>query len=278
MKKTIKLKILITVLFCSAKILFGQFNTITQLPSKKKTTTNYFEKEKLLEKKEITSEKKKPVKKSKRNKKENNLKLELDSLKKIVIDNIKANAINKLNYKKIEDSIISLIKVNKIEEKQNQEFQKFDLISENNSFPKIFMPLNRKIDITSGYGSRKHPISGKVKMHSGIDLKAYYEDVHSVLDGYVSNAGWDSKGGGNFIKVKHPGGFETIYMHLSHIYYKAGEIIKGGYIIGKSGNSGNSTGPHLHFTVKQNGNLINPMHFLNDLVRVNNLIGYKNGK
>ena len=109
-------------------------------------------------------------------------------------------------------------------------------------------------------------------MHNGIDLKARYENVYSVMDGIVTATGWDFKGGGNFIKVKHFNRFETSYLHLSEIYYKIGEKVKAGFIIGKSGNTGNSTGPHLHFSVKEFGQSINPSHFLNDLIKVNNLI------
>ncbi|MCD1117502.1 M23 family metallopeptidase [Chryseobacterium sp. C-17] len=109
-------------------------------------------------------------------------------------------------------------------------------------------------------------------MHNGIDLKASYENVYSVIDGIVTATGWDPKGGGNFIKVKHFNRFETTYMHLSEIYYKIGDRVKAGFIIGKSGNTGNSTGPHLHFSVKEFGQNINPSQFLNDLIKVNNLI------
>lgn len=88
--------------------------------------------------------------------------------------------------------------------------------------------------------------------------------------------GWDNKGGGNYIKVRHSNRFETSYLHLSAMYYRAGEPVKAGYIIGKSGNSGNSTGPHLHFAVKEFGVFVNPTQFLNDLIKVNNLISIQN--
>ncbi|QIY83827.1 M23 family metallopeptidase [Chryseobacterium sp. NEB161] len=134
------------------------------------------------------------------------------------------------------------------------------------------MPLKNKIIVTSSYGTRTHPIFRTKKTHNGIDLKASYENVYSVLDGIVTATGWDSKGGGNYIKVKHFNRFETSYLHLSEIYYRVGEKVKAGFIIGKSGNTGNSTGPHLHFSVKEFGQSINPSHFLNDLIKVNNLI------
>ena len=117
-----------------------------------------------------------------------------------------------------------------------------------------------------------HPIFGASKFHNGIDLAANYENVYSVLDGIVTETGWDNNGGGNYIKVNHFNRFETAYLHLSEIYYRVGEFVKAGLIIAKSGNSGNSTGPHLHFSVKEFGQSINPSHFLNDLIKVNQLI------
>ena len=92
------------------------------------------------------------------------------------------------------------------------------------------------------------------------------------MDGIVTETGYDHKGGGNYIKIKHFNRFETAYLHLSEMYYSVGERVKAGFIIAKSGNSGNSTGPHLHFSVKEFGKSINPSHFLNDLIKVNQLI------
>ena len=150
--------------------------------------------------------------------------------------------------------------------------KKFDFISEEEFTSRISMPLSRKIAVTSPFGWRTHPIFGTSKMHNGIDLKAHYEDVYSVMDGYVTEAGWDSGGGGNYIKVRHSGSFVTSYLHLSEIYYRVGEFVKAGFIIAKSGNTGNSTGAHLHFAVTENGKYISPIRFLNDLIKANNLI------
>ncbi|HFK5562920.1 TPA: M23 family metallopeptidase [Elizabethkingia anophelis] len=155
-------------------------------------------------------------------------------------------------------------------------YKKMDFINEEKEMTegkmKISMPLDNKLVVTSPFSIRTHPIFGFIKMHNGVDLKANYEQIRSVLGGIVTATGWDPKGGGNFIKISHSGRFETSYLHLSEIYYKAGEYVNAGFIIGKSGNSGNSTGPHLHFAVKEYGKYINPIHFLNDLIKVNNLI------
>lgn len=137
---------------------------------------------------------------------------------------------------------------------------------------KIAMPIKGELRVTSAFGMRKHPILGKRKMHNGTDFACQYAHVYAVLDGVVSKVGWDANGGGNYIKINHFNTFETAYLHLSQSYYQVGEKVKAGYIIGKSGNSGNSTAPHLHFSVKRNGKFINPQQFLNDLIQTNNLI------
>lgn len=126
--------------------------------------------------------------------------------------------------------------------------------------------------VTSPFGWRVHPIFGANKLHNGADFKANYENVYAVLDGVVIASGWDLGGGGNYIKIRHSNSFITSYLHLSEMYYKAGEFVKAGFIIAKSGNTGNSTGAHLHFSVTENGKYINPIRFLNDLINANNLI------
>ena len=202
---------------------------------------------------------------------------QIDSLKMMIKDYKSVKAVQRNEFEKLKDSLL-LQAHNRVEEtKQTSKRQKssttYEFVDEPAAyFSKVVMPLNNKITVTSSYGTRTHPIFGTKKMHNGIDLKARFENVYSVLDGIVTATGWDSKGGGNFIKVKHFDRFETSYLHLSEIYYRAGEIVKAGFIIGKSGNTGNSTGPHLHFSVKEFGQNINPSHSLNDLIQVNNLI------
>ncbi len=87
----------------------------------------------------------------------------------------------------------------------------------------------------------------------------------------IIDTGFD-KNGGKYIKIAHSNKFETLYMHLSEIYYKKGDSIKAGFIIAKSGNTGKSTHPHLHFAVKESGKFINPMKFLTQLIEINNIL------
>jgi len=134
----------------------------------------------------------------------------------------------------------------------------------------VYMPLNNMV-VTSRFGSRYHPIDKEVKFHTGVDLRAADRLVYSVLDGIVLDAGYTSENG-NYIRILHKGNFETLYLHLSKIYYLKDTPIKAGDIIGQSGNTGKSTAPHLHFAVKENGRYVDPVQFLNDLIQTNNAL------
>ena len=272
--KTIK-KYFIAVLILSIQItVFGQFNTLTPTLPKKTETPKAIE-----QVKEADNPKPKKEKKSWKDffniTKKANLKKELDSLKTLLKKN--SSVYNKKwKRQKLQDSLILVAQTKMLIHSQNSKNQltQYEFVNEprDKKYSKIVMPLNRGISITSPYGIRIHPVFGASKFHNGIDLAANYENVYSVMDGVVTETGWDNKGGGNYIKIKHFDRFETAYLHLSEIYYRVGEFVKAGFIIAKSGNSGNSTGPHLHFSVKEFGQSINPTHFLNDLIKVNQLI------
>jgi len=272
--KTIE-KYFVVVLILSFQItIFGQFNTLTPTLPKKTETPTVIE-----QVKETDNPKPKKEKKSWKDffniTKKANLKKELDSLKTLLKKN--SSVYNKKwDRQKMQDSLILVAQTKMLFHSQNGKNQltQYDFVNKprEKNFSKIVMPLNREISITSPYGTRMHPIFGASKFHNGIDLAANYENVYSVLDGIVTETGWDNNGGGNYIKVNHFNRFETAYLHLSEIYYRVGEFVKAGFIIAKSGNSGNSTGPHLHFSVKEFGQNINPTHFLNDLIKVNQLI------
>ena len=272
--KTIE-KYFIAVLILSFQItVFGQFNTLTPTLPKKTESAKAIEQVKETDNPKLKKERKSwkdffnITSKAK-------LKNELDSLKAILKENSSANN-KKWDRQKLQDSLILVAQTKMLIHSQNGKNQltQYDFVNKprEKNYSKIVMPLNREISITSPYGTRMHPIFGASKFHNGIDLAANYENVYSVLDGIVTETGWDNNGGGNYIKVNHFNRFETAYLHLSEIYYRVGEFVKAGFIIAKSGNSGNSTGPHLHFSVKEFGQNINPTHFLNDLIKVNQLI------
>ena len=278
MKIKIKFVLILIVVF-SYSIVKGQFNTLTRNVSQKETIS-VLPSENEITKNDFKSEKSKnnSFKKLFNITTKGDLRKEIDSLKSVLIEGKNPkNKEEKFNFKKVEDSLIQVLK-SKVEfeskSTSSKNIKTFEFLDDNpsNTISKISMPLKNGISVTSPFGNRTHPIFGGQKLHNGADLKANYEKVSAVLDGKIIDAGFDSKGGGNYIKIKHSNYFVTSYLHLSEIYYKVGEWVNAGFIIAKSGNSGNSTGPHLHFSVTENGKYINPIRFLNDLIKANNLI------
>ena len=99
--------------------------------------------------------------------------------------------------------------------------------------------------------------------HSGLDIGIKKgQPIYSANDGIVITSGWNSGGYGYYIIVDHGNGFHTLYAHNSKLYVKKGERVKKGDIIAASGSTGRSTGPHLHFEVRVNGNRVNPLDYL----------------
>lgn len=123
-------------------------------------------------------------------------------------------------------------------------------------------PLNQAVNINSFYGYRKHPVHHVAKFHRGIDLKgATGEKAIATGDGDIIDVGFKTDIG-NYIKIKHCYGFESIYGHLSKISVKKGQHVKRSQIIGEVGATGTVTGPHLHYTLKKNNQFIDPFDFL----------------
>lgn len=123
-------------------------------------------------------------------------------------------------------------------------------------------PLEREISVNSFYGMRNHPVHGVTKFHRGIDLQGKTgEYVVASGNGVVIAAGFQADLG-NFVKLKHKYGFESIYGHLSKITVKVGQEVLKDMRIGKVGSTGKVTGPHLHYTLKKNGKYLDPFDFL----------------
>ena len=119
------------------------------------------------------------------------------------------------------------------------------------------MPVNNA-RITSRFGYRTHPITGKNGFHTGLDLAAAEgTSVSAVYFGKVIKTGEDDSWG-KYVIVEHSDGFETFYCHLSEIYAQKGAVIRQGETVGLVGSTGMSTGPHLHFEVRINGVRVNP--------------------
>ena len=127
--------------------------------------------------------------------------------------------------------------------------------------PLVALPLKR-IHINSPYGVRRDPMNRRnTRMHSGIDLRARYEEVYSMLPGVVTAVGF-STNGGYYVTVNH-GACVCSYLHLSKILVKKGERVAAGQVVAISGNTGKrTTGPHLHLSCRwggENGKYFNPM-------------------
>ena len=123
------------------------------------------------------------------------------------------------------------------------------------SYPSITYPL-KSIKVTSPYGYRLDPFTGRQSWHNGIDLRAKNEPAYAMMDGIVEKVGYDNRSG-NYVTLKH-GNYHVSYCHLSSIVVGRGENVYSGTIIGVTGSSGRSTGEHLHLTCKKDGKSINP--------------------
>ncbi|MCF8380628.1 MAG: peptidoglycan DD-metalloendopeptidase family protein [Bacteroidales bacterium] len=120
-----------------------------------------------------------------------------------------------------------------------------------------------KVTMTSGFGMRIHPITKKEVLHKGIDLAAPLgTDVVASADGVVADAGYDPKGAGRFITIKHDETYTTFYSQLDEVLVEVNQEVKKGGLIGKVGSSGLSTGPHLHYEVRIENTAVDPEGYL----------------
>ena len=118
----------------------------------------------------------------------------------------------------------------------------------------VCYPLSH-IKVNSPYGYRKDPFTGKRKFHNGIDLHARSAKVFAMMQGRVIAVGQD-KVSGKYVTLQH-GNFTVSYCHLSRVSASKGQIVKVGEVVGITGNTGRSTGEHLHITIRQKGKYIN---------------------
>jgi len=126
------------------------------------------------------------------------------------------------------------------------------------------IPNDTPIDyqrISSSYGRRTNPITGKRHTHTGIDLTCDRGDpIYAPADAVVETVRPSSKGFGNFLTLRHSFGFMSSYAHLSKFKVRSGQFVSKGDLIATCGNSGNSTGPHLHYEVRFLGRPLNPRY------------------
>ncbi|HPE35445.1 MAG TPA: M23 family metallopeptidase [Bacteroidales bacterium] len=130
----------------------------------------------------------------------------------------------------------------------------------------LFSPPLRHLAVTSGFGYRFHPILKSQMFHSGIDFRACNDTVFAILSGIITHQ-TESPGYGKRISIFLGKQYECLYAHLSQTFVHKGEWVEPGQAIGITGNSGLSTGEHLHFAVTNAGKPVNPLPFLATLTK-----------
>ena len=124
------------------------------------------------------------------------------------------------------------------------------------------MPIKDSYRLTSSFGYRRDPKGAGTQMHKGTDMAgAYGTPIYATAEGTVTFAGWNA-GYGRHVRIRHANGVETTYSHMSQLRVEVGQRVSRGDRIGDMGNSGRSTGTHLHYEVQVNGTPVNPMTFI----------------
>lgn len=148
---------------------------------------------------------------------------------------------------------------------QENKLHTLDVMLTNKNLRKEVHPQGRPIEkgwISSHFGKRVDPFTGKQEFHRGVDFAGkYYSNVISVAGGVVTEA--DDRGAyGNLVEIDHGNGYITRYGHNDKLEVKVGQTVKKGEVIAKMGSTGRSTGPHVHFEVLKNGVRVDPMKFI----------------
>jgi murein DD-endopeptidase MepM/ murein hydrolase activator NlpD len=125
----------------------------------------------------------------------------------------------------------------------------------------MHMPMKNIRRVTSGYGIRRDPFRHTIAMHGGVDFKSGMNSpVYATGDGKVNTAGWEGAYG-RMVEIVHDNGVATRYAHLSSITVAVGDRVKRGDLVGRLGNTGRSTGPHLHYETRVRGRAVDPVRF-----------------
>ena len=163
------------------------------------------------------------------------------------------------DFKKIEElkRQIEVKRIRTLKRKKNNLKQEVEVYSSVQNFT---MPI-KYTGVTSAFGNRYHPILKRYIGHAGVDLKARYIPFRATKSGVIKFSGVQ-RGYGKIVIITHSNGYESRYAHLNSYKVKVGERVKQGQILGQTGNTGRSTGPHLHFEIRKNGRAINPLRAL----------------
>jgi murein DD-endopeptidase MepM/ murein hydrolase activator NlpD len=117
--------------------------------------------------------------------------------------------------------------------------------------------------LTSAFGMRKHPVLKVNRMHNGVDMAcAAGTPIYATRAGTVTTASYQANGAGNYVSINHLDGFSSIYMHMTHYVVSKGQKVSQGQLIGYVGNTGISTGDHLHFGISYAGTYVNPLAYI----------------
>jgi len=164
-------------------------------------------------------------------------------------------------------------KIDEIKNMANVQNESFNTIAERTSEWKremdhqpMISPVSVSFRLGDGYRFREiHPVTGEPRMHYGQDFEVPYgTDIYATGDGNVVESGYNTGGFGNYIVIDHGYGLQTTYGHLSEIRVPKGMNVKRGDLIGLSGSTGISTGPHLHYEIKKFGEHKDPINFFNN--------------
>jgi len=202
----------------------------------------------------------------------NNLKVKSDEREKLL-----SNALSELeNKSEIVESILKTVGIKtSIKESAKHSGGPFTPLSEN-SYEDLIFRLDHSLDIiksvplgtpvlgtiTSLYGRRIDPINKKAAFHSGIDIrKKIGAEITTTADGRVLKKGYN-KGQGNYVVIGHGKDFKTRYFHMKKSLVEKGDQVKRGQVIGLVGNTGRSTGPHLHYEILYKKKSVNPLKFV----------------
>jgi murein DD-endopeptidase MepM/ murein hydrolase activator NlpD len=129
-------------------------------------------------------------------------------------------------------------------------------------FVPLRAPLSASAEQTSGFGARVDPFLGRAAMHAGVDFRDEVgAPIRATAGGMVTAAGWNG-GYGNMVEIDHGNGLTTRYAHMSAITVSEGQSVGAGAVVGKLGSTGRSTGPHLHYEVRLDGDAVDPARFL----------------
>lgn len=149
---------------------------------------------------------------------------------------------------------------------QPPEMQRDELLFKADKYLKVirYLPLGKPVlgPISSGFGKRKDPLNNRSAFHTGIDFRGNRgEKIYATADGVVVNA-FRNGGYGNYVIIDHGNGYASSFAHMQKYVVHKGDRVKRGQFIGFIGNTGRSTGPHLHYEITHDGTAINPYKFL----------------